>query len=281
MPTNTSGLNVDLFGTLALSQAQEFTKGSIFMLGLLCTALVVLIAYMVRARLVRRRCYSEQRLLEMSTVLGVYDPTTALHSRRVTQLAEALLEELEIPLVDRRTALVAAQVHDIGKTAISEAVLLKPGSLTGEEWKIMRAHAELGAELLARHGFCSEVVRIVRHHHERWDGGGYPAGLAGRQIPIGARVLAVVDGFDAMTSDRPYRAALRLNEAVYRLHDGSGTQFDPEVVEAFLRLGMPSVYMEATPPHNASTTSGRAGRSLGAEARSLAGSAEYVTPMAG
>jgi len=216
----------------------------------------------------------------MSSVLGVYHPTTALHNRRVAKLAEALLDEMGLPPVDRRTALVAAQVHDIGKIAISEAVLSKPGSLTGEEWQIMRAHSELGAQLLARHGFCTEVISIVRHHHERWDGGGYPAGLAGHQIPIGARVLAVVDGFDAMTSVRPYRSAMILSDAIYNLLNGSGTQFDPDVVEAFLRLGIPSIFTEVTPPHDASTASGRAGRRLGAEVRSLIRSSACVPPMA-
>ena len=115
-------------------------------------------------------------------------------------------------------------------------MLLKPGRLAGAELEAMRRHTVLGAEVLTRFRLFRPGAEIVRHHHERWDGGGYPDGLAGEAIPLGARIVAVVDSFDAMTSNRPYRRALSRRVALRRISEGAGSQWDPRVVAAFLDL---------------------------------------------
>ena len=127
-------------------------------------------------------------------------------------------------------------LHDIGKVGIPESVLCKPGPLTDDEWDIMRTHPGIGAQIVEPIRFLEGAVEIVRTHHERWDGRGYPIGLRGEQIPLAARVFAIADSFDAMTSDRPYRAAMSFGEAFEEIRLGSGTQFDPDIVEVFLDL---------------------------------------------
>ncbi len=128
-------------------------------------------------------------------------------------------------------------LHDIGKVGIPESVLCKPGPLTDDEWTIMRAHPAIGAQIVEPIRFLQGAVEIVFTHHERWDGAGYPTGLVGEQIPLAARVFAVADSFDAMTSDRPYRSALSFDQALEEIRRGAGTQFDPTVVEVVLRPG--------------------------------------------
>jgi ribonuclease P protein subunit RPR2 len=123
-----------------------------------------------------------------------------------------------------------ALLHDIGKNAVPDAILCKNGPLTDEEWAIMRQHPCYGHEILFGIGFLTDALPIVLYHHERFDGNGYPEGLAGEQIPIGARIFSAADAFDAMTADRHYRRALSLDEAMSELRRNSGTQFDPEVI---------------------------------------------------
>jgi HD-GYP domain-containing protein (c-di-GMP phosphodiesterase class II) len=135
-------------------------------------------------------------------------------------------------------------LHDIGKIGISDSILLKPGSLTPEEWVVMRSHPEIGRQILEGIPFLRDAIPVVRHHHERWDGTGYPLGLAGTAIPLGARIFAVADAFDAMTFDRPYSKAISLEAARDRIRDSAGTHFDPDVVATF--LGIPiEVFAEA------------------------------------
>lgn len=131
------------------------------------------------------------------------------------------------------TVRIGGYLHDIGKIGIADAVLLKPGQLTADEMFEMRRHAEIGASILEVHEAMSDIALIVRHHHERWDGKGYPAALAGTAIPMGGRIIAVADAFNAMTSDRPYRLALPPDRAWAELRANSGTQFDPVVVDVF------------------------------------------------
>jgi putative nucleotidyltransferase with HDIG domain len=130
----------------------------------------------------------------------------------------------------------ASLLHDVGKISVPEHILNKPGRLTPSELEIMRRHAPVGADILSVIGFPYPVVPIVRHHHENWDGTGYPDGLAGEAIPIGARILMVVDCFDALTSDRPYRPRFETAAALHVLIDRRGTMYDPQVVDAFLAL---------------------------------------------
>src|SRR2546430_4283132 len=128
----------------------------------------------------------------------------------------------------------AALLHDVGKLAIPEHILNKPGRLTPAEYEIMKRHAAIGADILSVIGFPYAVTPIVRHHHENWDGKGYPDGLTGDTIPIGSRILAVVDCFDALTSDRPYRPRMTDRDALQVVTDRRGNMYDPQVVDAFL-----------------------------------------------
>ena len=130
----------------------------------------------------------------------------------------------------------AALMHDIGKIGIDEAILHKPGKLTPEEREIIKKHPEIGNRIIAPVAFLSPVAPMVLYHQEWYDGQGYPDGLAGEEIPLGARIVAVIDAFDAMTSDRPYRKALSRDIAVGELNKGANTQFDPKVVNAFIEV---------------------------------------------
>lgn len=129
-----------------------------------------------------------------------------------------------------------ALLHDIGKLGIPDSILLKPGRLTEEEWEEMKRHPEYAHEMLSGIEFLRPALEIPYCHHERWDGKGYPRGLKGEEIPLAARIFAVVDAWDAMRSDRPYRGALTREEALEEIRKGAGIQFDPRVVEAFLEL---------------------------------------------
>ena len=137
---------------------------------------------------------------------------------------------------DWRSIEQASLLHDVGKLAISSSVLYKQGPLTDEEWAEMRKHPEIGWAMLSQVQMLEPAAQIVLHHHEHWDGTGYPAGIAGEDIPLGARIFAVVDAYDAITSDRPYRAAQPEGAAIDEILKNSGTQFDPKVVEMLLRV---------------------------------------------
>lgn len=168
------------------------------------------------------------------------DRCTAAHTWRVVLYTRAAAERagLDSGFIAQLTN--AAALHDIGKIEIPEAILNKPTPLTPGEYEIMKSHTVRGYELLTGMGETDEVMlALVRHHHERWDGKGYPDGLAGDAIPLAARYFAVIDSFDAMTGNRPYRPILndeQLEEAIGQLRDGMGTQFDPAAVETFLDL---------------------------------------------
>jgi putative nucleotidyltransferase with HDIG domain len=172
----------------------------------------------------------------LAQIIDHRDASTFHHSERVAshaaQLARALgLSDAEVSLVEQ-----AAAVHDVGKIGVPDAVLLKPGLLTAAQRITMHRHTDLGAQILTGFRQFRPGADIVRHHHEQWNGGGYPDGLTGTAIPRGARIVAVVDAFDAMTSDRPYRVALDRIEALRRISAGAGEQWDPEVVRAFLEM---------------------------------------------
>jgi HD-GYP domain-containing protein (c-di-GMP phosphodiesterase class II) len=171
----------------------------------------------------------------MTDILEMRDTYTAFHSDRVALYAHAIL--LCMPSISARDAATiqrAARIHDIGKVAVRDAVLLKPGPLDQDERRAIESHSSIGADLIARMHAYRDCIDIIRHHHERWDGGGYPSRLVGDRIPIGARVIAVADSFDAMTTDRPYRQALSFEAAVEEVRKNAGIQFDPDVASAFL-----------------------------------------------
>jgi diguanylate cyclase (GGDEF)-like protein/putative nucleotidyltransferase with HDIG domain len=169
----------------------------------------------------------------LSLAIEAKDHTTHNHLRRVQTYAIQLGKDLGLN-EDELNALRAASIlHDIGKLAVPEQILSKPGRLTPEEFDRMKIHPVVGAEILDRVQFPYAVVPIVLSHHEKWNGTGYPSGMSGASIPIGARILAVVDCFDALTSERPYRRAISYEDAVRQLISESGSSFDPRVVEAF------------------------------------------------
>ncbi len=164
------------------------------------------------------------------------DHYTKTHSENVTKYAIAIAKELELSKKGIEDIQRASQLHDIGKIGIHDYVLNKEGKLTDEEWKEIKLHPSKAVKILEPLHFLSEIIGIIRHHHERYDGGGYPDNRRGENIPYGARIIAVADSFDAMTTDRPYRKALSENKAINELKKGSGSQYDPHIVETFLRV---------------------------------------------
>ena len=172
----------------------------------------------------------------LSRAIETRDAYTRGHSARVTAIAEAIARRLEWDEEQLDLLQIGGPLHDIGKLAISDEVLGKPGRLDDQELAQIREHPRLGARLLLRLAAFRGALPYVLYHHERWDGTGYPTGRAGEQIPVQARVLAVADAFDAMTSDRPYRPALSHHEALAEVERCSGSQFDPAIVDIFLEL---------------------------------------------
>ena len=173
-------------------------------------------------------------LLTLSRAIEARDPYACGHAERVSRLADGAARRLGWRDDRRRLLRVAAALHDVGKLAIPEQVLSKPGQLSAEERAQMQRHPRTGARIVWSHRELRAVVPAVLFHHERWDGEGYPTGRAGRSIPAEARVLAVADSFDAMTSDRSYCAAVAPEDALDELDRCAGTQFDPDVTRAFL-----------------------------------------------
>jgi putative nucleotidyltransferase with HDIG domain len=172
----------------------------------------------------------------LAAAVDAKDPYTRGHSDSVAEYALMLADELELSQDQVRTLEMAAYLHDIGKIGVKESILLKPGTLTTDETSQMRHHPLIGASILKPVVFPWPVAPIIRHHHEWWDGSGYPAGLAGEEIPLLARILGVADAYEAMTADRPYRPGRDTVSAAVELRDFSGSQFDPRIVEAFLTM---------------------------------------------
>jgi HD-GYP domain-containing protein (c-di-GMP phosphodiesterase class II) len=177
-----------------------------------------------------------QTVIALAQTLELRDPYTSGHTQRVTDYSLMLAEELRLPAADRQCLQVAAPLHDIGKIGVDDTILRKQEALTPGEFEHMKTHPAKGASLLETIADLAPVVPIVRSHHERWDGQGYPDGLAGEKIPRLARLVAVADTFDALTYDSPYRKASPLGVALDQIRAGAGTQFDPECAEAFLQL---------------------------------------------
>ena len=170
----------------------------------------------------------------LANALERRDAYTYRHSIRVTEHVRTILGAMpQIPRPTAEAIIAAAHVHDLGKVGSRDGSLKKPGELSAEERQEIEQHAAIGAEIVSRLEAYKQSVDTIRHHHERWDGTGYPDGLEGEQIPLGARIIAVADAFDAMTSDRVYRAALPVDVAFAELAKGRGTQFDPQIVDVF------------------------------------------------
>jgi putative two-component system response regulator len=179
---------------------------------------------------------AERFIYTLAAAVEARDSATRGHLRRMVQYTVRLGQALGLD--DHQLTLLkyGAILHDIGKIAVGEAILDKPGPLTEAEWQQMHLHPVIGERICAALRCGDQVGPIIRHHHERWDGKGYAEGLAGEKIPYLARVISVVDAFDAMLSDRPYREALPLDETIRRLSEGAGTQWDPHITRGFLDL---------------------------------------------
>jgi len=168
--------------------------------------------------------------------IQIRDQYTEEHSLRVTDVAIKIAHIMGLPEEEQETLRIAGALHDVGKIAIPDAILLKPGRLTAEEYEVIKTHPRHGEMILTPISLFDREREIVRHHHERWDGKGYPDGLAGEEIPFLARVLAVADTYDAITNNRPYQVARSHEEALREIARNRGTQFDPAIVDRFLSL---------------------------------------------
>jgi len=189
-----------------------------------------------------RRLYGQlqrsicQSLLGLANALEAKDPYTRGHSERVGALGHRLAVALAMAADEADTIAQAGLLHDIGKIGVPETTLRKPGPLTSEEWQAMRRHPIVGAQIVAPFEVFARSAPLIRHHHERWDGSGYPDGLTGHAIPLGARIVAVADVFDALTSTRPYRVALGRDAALVHLGGEAGRTLDERVVRACVRV---------------------------------------------
>ena len=181
------------------------------------------------------RCY-DITLEALGDALRLKDAGIAIHSRRVCEFTIALGRALGVPRSEIDVIARGAFLHDIGMLAVPESILQKPGPLTPEETARMQEHCNAGYRMLEKIPFLQHAAEIVHAHHERYDGTGYPRGLKGDRIPLGARICAVAEAFDAITSDRPYRTARSLEAAQAEIEAGSGKQFDPKVVRVFLEM---------------------------------------------
>jgi diguanylate cyclase (GGDEF)-like protein len=205
------------------------------------------VAHQVKLAVANAASYESLERTFLSTVealanaLEANDEYTSSHARWITDMALHVGRELGMDPKALKRLELGALFHDIGKIGVPEAILAKPGPLSDEEWKVVRLHPELGAGILAPIERLEQVCEIVRHCHEHWDGSGYPTGLAGEEIPLESRVILICDAYHAMTTDRPYRGRLPVEEACRRLREAAGTQFDPQVVEVFLALDAPAL----------------------------------------
>ena len=216
----------------------EDVKGTLFVLitGTLVYVLVAL--HDQRQRVLRReqeRAYDET-LAGWAAALDLRDHSTAAHTSRVTELTVALARRAGLAPHDLVQVRRGATLHDIGKMGVPDEILLKPGALDDAEWVQMRRHPELAVQFLQDIAYLQPALDIPWCHHEKWDGSGYPRGLAGEQIPLSARLFAVIDVYDAVTCDRPYRGPMPHEEAMDLVRAGSGSHFDPEAVRLFDEL---------------------------------------------
>ncbi len=179
----------------------------------------------------------------LTLLLDLKDLKTGMHATRLAEWAVRVGEELGLGEEELRDIEYASMLHDVGKVGVSDEILFKPGRLSAEEFEQIKKHPEYGWAILRAVPGLESVSLVVLHHHERMDGKGYPAGLKGDQIPLGARIVCVVDAFDAMLSSRSYRKGLGIEEALRRLRDSSPDQFDPQIVAPFIELAV-SDYIE-------------------------------------
>lgn len=199
-------------------------------------ALPVILVRHAANQLIQLRKDTMAAMASMVDIIELRDPYTAGHSRRVAEMSRNLALRLGLTAEEADLLEAAGRVHDIGKVAVDPEVLTKPGKLDDHEWSQMKMHPVHGAQVIERFKAWGEGYRLVRHHHEGWDGKGYPDGLVAESIPFGARILAVADTWDALTSDRPYRNGMTEDRAMAIMKDGAGKQWDPRIVAALAEL---------------------------------------------
>ena len=179
---------------------------------------------------------TESVIFMLALAVEAKDSYTEGHLRRLSSYSEQLAIEAKLDPAQVKAIRLGGLLHDIGKISIDDAILRKPAKLTDDEYTHVKRHPEEGARIVAPMRFAGDVGPIIMHHHERWDGMGYPHGLAGEAIPIGARIVAIVDAYDAMMTDRPYRSGLGLAEAERRLKEGRGREWDPRLLDMFIAM---------------------------------------------
>lgn len=234
-------------GATLQAQREQVRNGALT--ASMAVAVTTLLLYPLLLAMLRQSADRSRRLLDsnlsllrsLGNAIAKRDSDTDAHNYRVTFYAVALAEALKVPKRDISDLVVGAFLHDVGKIGIPDRILLKPGKLTTDEFAIMKTHALLGIEIVADNPWLAGAALTIRHHHERFDGSGYPDGLVGDTIPRTARIFSVVDVFDALTSERPYKKAMSLAEALAIIDGDSGRQFDPEVVQTFMEIS-PNLY---------------------------------------
>jgi putative nucleotidyltransferase with HDIG domain len=241
-------LSINYFGGASIALLVALNTREVTISSLMAIVPLLALLYLTFKTWIRRIDDATQHLSELnrlylatveslSMAIDAKDQVTHGHIRRVQKYALELARALGIHEDrDLKALEAAALLHDMGKVAVPDHILNKPGRLTPAEYEKMKLHAVIGADILSAVEFPFPVVPIVRHHHENWDGGGYPDGLKGEEIPIGARILSVIDCYDALTSDRPYRRALTTEQALEIIHERRANMYDPRVVDAFDRI---------------------------------------------
>ncbi len=226
----------EVFGLLVVAGKNEsqFSEDDLFLLQFLINKAALSVENIALYESVLDNLHATLRSLV--TAIEAKDPYTRKHSTRVTELAVATARAMGLSEEEVDSLQFSGYLHDIGKIGVSDRILTKPGRLSPEEYEIMRSHPAVGEGIVSHLGLLPHEKAVIRHHHERWDGGGYPDGLAGEDIPLLARVIAVADAYDAMTSTRPYRKALTVDEALAEIDKNAGIQFDRRVVEAFRKM---------------------------------------------
>lgn len=172
----------------------------------------------------------------LAAAIEAKDNYTKGHSERVTQNAVAIARAINLPKEEITLIMYAAILHDVGKIGIDGVILKKPGRLTSEEYEHIKRHPKIGGSIISTVEFLQPIIPVVEHHHEYFDGTGYPSGIKGQEIPLGARILSLVDAYDAMMYDRPYRDCLAEKDVIEQIKQGAGTQFDPSLTEVFLDI---------------------------------------------